>query len=75
MGPAGRGRLRLPEEDHPARPRRQREDDIVIATVNSFILQQNLPDAQLILYPGSGHGAHFQYPESFATQARLFLDG
>jgi len=30
---------------------------------------------QLILYPDSGHGAHFQYPESFVTQARLFLDG
>ena len=50
-------------------------DDIVIATVNSFILQQNLPDAQLLLYPDSGHGAHFQYPESFVAQARLFLDG
>ena len=43
------------------------------ATVNSFILQQNLPDAQLILDPDSGHGAHFQYPESFAIQARLFF--
>jgi pimeloyl-ACP methyl ester carboxylesterase len=50
-------------------------DDIVIATVNSFILQQQLPNAQLILYPDSGHGAHFQYPELFVTQARLFLDG
>jgi pimeloyl-ACP methyl ester carboxylesterase len=50
-------------------------NDIVIATVNSFILQQHLPNAQLILYPDSGHGAHFQYPELFVTQARLFLDG
>jgi pimeloyl-ACP methyl ester carboxylesterase len=49
-------------------------DDIVIATVNSFILQQHLPNAQLILYPDSGHGAHFQYPELFLAQARLFLD-
>ena len=50
-------------------------NDIVIATVNSFILQQHLPDAQLILYPDSGHGAHFQYPELFLAQTRLFLDG
>ena len=50
-------------------------NDIVIATVNSFILQQRLPNAQLIVYPDSGHGAHFQYPELFVQQARLFLDG
>jgi pimeloyl-ACP methyl ester carboxylesterase len=50
-------------------------NDIVIATVNSFTLQQRLPNAQLILYPDSGHGAHFQYPELFVQQTRLFLDG
>jgi len=50
-------------------------NDIVIATVNSFILPQRLPNAQLIVYPDSGHGAHFQYPELFVQQARLFLDG
>ena len=49
-------------------------DDIVIATVNSFILQQHLPDAELIVYPDSGHGAHFQYPERFVTETRFFLD-
>jgi hypothetical protein len=34
-----------------------------------------LPDATLIIYPDSGHGAHFQYPQSLVTEARLFLDG
>ena len=48
--------------------------DIVIATVNSFILQQHIPSAQLILYPDSGHGSHFQYPQLFMAQTRLFLD-
>lgn len=38
-------------------------------------MQQNLPDAQLVIYPDSGQGAHFQYPESFVIQARLFPDG
>jgi pimeloyl-ACP methyl ester carboxylesterase len=47
--------------------------DIVIATVNSFILQQILPNAQLFLYPDSGHGAHFQYPELFVKQVSTFL--
>ena len=48
-------------------------DDIMVPTVNSFILQQNLPDARLILFPDSGHGAHFQFPEEFAEAAARFL--
>ena len=49
-------------------------DDIVIPTINSYILQQFLPDAELILYPDAGHAAHFQYPELFVRHARIFLD-
>jgi pimeloyl-ACP methyl ester carboxylesterase len=48
--------------------------DIVIPTINSYILQQFLPNAELILYPDANHGAHFQYPELFARHARIFLD-
>jgi pimeloyl-ACP methyl ester carboxylesterase len=50
-------------------------DDIVIPTINSYILQQFLPSAELILYPDAGHGSHFQYPELFVRHARIFLDG
>jgi pimeloyl-ACP methyl ester carboxylesterase len=46
----------------------------VIPTINSYILQQFLPDAELILYPDANHGSHFQYPELFARHARIFLD-
>ena len=49
-------------------------DDIVIPTINSYILQQFLPDAELILYPDAGHGSHFQYPGLFVRHARIFLD-
>ena len=49
-------------------------DDTIIPTVNSYILQQFLPNAQLIIYPDAGHGAHFQYPGPFLKHARLFLD-
>jgi pimeloyl-ACP methyl ester carboxylesterase len=49
-------------------------DDIVIPTINSYILQQFLPAAELILYPDASHGAHFQYHELFVRHARIFLD-
>jgi pimeloyl-ACP methyl ester carboxylesterase len=48
--------------------------DIVIPTVNSFTLQQKLADAKLLLYPDSGHGAHFQYPQDFVAETTRFLD-
>lgn len=48
--------------------------DIVIPTVNSYALQQRLPNAKLLLYPDSGHGPHFQYPVDFVAEATRFLD-
>lgn len=47
--------------------------DVMLPTINSFYLQQHLPDAQLILYPDAGHAPHFQYPEAFLAHLRLFL--
>jgi pimeloyl-ACP methyl ester carboxylesterase len=48
--------------------------DVIIYPINSFILQQNIPNAQLILYPDSNHGPHYQYPELFVRHASMFLD-
>jgi pimeloyl-ACP methyl ester carboxylesterase len=48
--------------------------DVIIYPINSFILQQNIPNAQLILYPDSSHGSHYQYPEVFVRHASMFLD-
>jgi pimeloyl-ACP methyl ester carboxylesterase len=48
--------------------------DVIIYTVNSFILQQNLPTAELIVYPDSAHGSHYQYPELFVADVTRFLD-
>jgi pimeloyl-ACP methyl ester carboxylesterase len=48
--------------------------DIMIPTINSFNLSQRIPQAQLIIYPDSGHGALFQFSELFAAHGTLFLD-
>jgi pimeloyl-ACP methyl ester carboxylesterase len=48
-------------------------NDGIVYTVNSFILQQNLPNAQLILYPDANHGSPYQYPELFVRHVSLFL--
>ncbi|MFZ3193149.1 MAG: alpha/beta hydrolase, partial [Moraxellaceae bacterium] len=38
-------------------------NDVMIPTVNSYYMARNIPNAQLFIYPDSGHAAHFQYPE------------
>jgi pimeloyl-ACP methyl ester carboxylesterase len=48
--------------------------DIMIPTINSFTLSQEIPRAQLIVYPDSGHGSLFQFPELFVAHGRMFLD-
>lgn len=49
-------------------------NDVIIYTINSYILQQNLPNAQLIIYPDSAHGSLFQYPALFVADVTRFLN-
>ncbi|HEY2754074.1 alpha/beta hydrolase [Phenylobacterium sp.] len=53
----------------------QGSNDVIIPTYNSYVLQQTLPNATLILYPDANHGSFYQYPERFVAEAMLFLDG
>ncbi|SDR57066.1 Pimeloyl-ACP methyl ester carboxylesterase [Rhizobiales bacterium GAS191] len=48
--------------------------DVIIYSINSFILARHLPAAQLILYPDANHGSQFQYPELFVRHVSTFLD-
>jgi pimeloyl-ACP methyl ester carboxylesterase len=52
----------------------QGSNDVIIPTPNSYVLQQNLPNAELIVYPDANHGSFYQYPELFVAQATQFLD-
>ena len=49
-------------------------NDIVVPTINSYILQQNLPNAELVLFPDSNHGSHFQFTELFNRYVTDFVD-
>ena len=49
--------------------------DVVVMPINSFLLAQHLPDAQLVMYPDASHGAQSQHAEVFLQHAHLFLDG
>ena len=48
-------------------------NDVMIPTINSWSMAQNIPNAQLFVYPDAGHAAQFQYPERFLKHAIQFL--
>ena len=48
--------------------------DIVVSPINGLILAEHLPDAQLIVYPDSSHGAQYQHAELFLKHAKIFLN-
>ena len=49
------------------------DNDVIIYSINSWILQQNIPNAQLIIYPDANHGSQYQYPERFVRHVSEFL--
>jgi pimeloyl-ACP methyl ester carboxylesterase len=48
-------------------------NDLMVPTINSFTMAQKSKNAMLIVYPDSGHGFLFQYPETFAQHVLDFL--
>ena len=47
--------------------------DIMAPTINSYLLEQRIPNAQLIIYPDSGT-ARFPVPADFVAHVTEFLD-
>jgi pimeloyl-ACP methyl ester carboxylesterase len=48
--------------------------DTMVPADNAYAMFKALSDAQLILYPDSGHGALFQYHALFVSHVRTFLN-
>jgi pimeloyl-ACP methyl ester carboxylesterase len=45
----------------------------MLPTISSLHLARLVPDAQLSIYPNSGHGGTFQHHDLFVAQALEFL--
>jgi pimeloyl-ACP methyl ester carboxylesterase len=48
--------------------------DVIVYTVNSLHLVQNMPNARLLLYPDANHGSWYQNPEDFVFEVNRFLN-
>src|SRR3979409_1168327 len=48
-------------------------NDVIMPTLTSFILEQNIPNAELVIYRDSNHGSQFQYPARFVRHVSDFL--
>jgi pimeloyl-ACP methyl ester carboxylesterase len=48
--------------------------DTMLPADNAYVMFKELRNAQLILYPDSGHGVLFQYHEMFVSHVRTFLE-
>jgi pimeloyl-ACP methyl ester carboxylesterase len=49
-------------------------NDTMLPASNAYAMFNELSNAQLIVYPDSGHGALFQHHEMFVSHVRTFLD-
>ena len=43
--------------------------------LNSYVLEREIPNSKLIIYPDAGHGFLFQYFREFVPELLAFLDG
>jgi pimeloyl-ACP methyl ester carboxylesterase len=48
-------------------------NDSVVQPINALLLAQHLPEAHLVVFPDSSHGAPYQHASSFLKIADLFL--
>lgn len=51
------------------------QNDLIVPSQNAYILSRQLQRANLVVYPGSGHGHLFQYAAFYTKQVLSFLNG
>src|SRR6266581_1463978 len=49
------------------------DHDVMVPSINSFVLARKLPNAELSIFPDAGHGGIFQYHAALVQQALAFL--
>jgi len=49
------------------------DNDVMVPTVNSYLLAGHIPNAKLVIYPDANHGFLFQFPHEFAAEVNTFL--
>ena len=49
--------------------------DLIVPSINSFVLSQYIPNSKLIVWSDAGHGGLFQYHEDFVREVEFFLGG
>lgn len=49
-------------------------DDTMFPSINAYRMFKAMKNATLVIYPDSGHGAIFQYPETFVAHVTTFLN-
>lgn len=50
------------------------DNDRMVPTPNSYDMAKRFPNAEIVIYPNSGHGGIFQYHEKFIKSALAFLN-
>jgi pimeloyl-ACP methyl ester carboxylesterase len=50
------------------------DNDVMVASSQSHVLAERIPNAQLTIYPDSGHGGIFQYHHEFVPAVLEFLE-
>jgi pimeloyl-ACP methyl ester carboxylesterase len=66
--------LDLRKVGHPVLIVQGSNDEMMDSPTTSQELFTQIPNAVLVCYPDSNHGAFFQYPEMFVDQANFFLN-
>ena len=50
------------------------DNDVMVASSQSHVLAEQIPNSKLVIYPNSGHGGIFQYHEQFVPVVLEFLE-